>query len=263
MLPISLESAGQQAFRGAGDGWRLVERLRAVAGRRLFGLACAWVLVGVVVAAQAQQYAKDHGTEPVSFHIPAQPLANALQTFGEKTGVQVLYESDSAAGRISVPVDGEFTPYAALERLLTGSGLRIRYSGPEAVTLALPAAAGDQPPSHPLAGVDLSLGTLRVRGSAEETDVARLHDFSASVQSDVQGALRRNARTRSGSYRLTLDLWLDPSRAVQRTELLQSTGDRDRDAAVRATLQGLVISRSPPPNTPQPVRVVIAVRSLQ
>ena len=221
------------------------------------------VLIGAVCVAQAQQRGIDNPAPTLAFHIPAQPLASALQAYGEKAGVQVLYESESAAGRISGAVEGNFTPGAALDILLDGSGLQVRYSGPTAITLAPPSAEADQPPPHPLAGADLSLGTLRVHGSTEEADGAGLHDFSASVQSDIQGALRRNAKTRAGSYRLVLDLWVDPSRTIQRTELAQSTGDRERDAMVRGALQGLVISRPAPPNTPQPVRVVIVVKALQ
>ena len=204
----------------------------------------------------------------MAFHIPAQPLAGALQAFGERTGIQLLYESDSAAGLDSAAVEGDFTPSEALTVLLNGSGLKVRYSSPDAITIALPPARSDEPPSHPLAGADLSgadlsLGTLRVRGASDDSDRAQLHDFIASVQSDVQTALRRDPRTRSGSYRLVVDLWLDSSRAVQRTELFQSTGDRDRDTTVRGVLQGLVISRAAPPTAHQPVRVVIAVKSLQ
>jgi hypothetical protein len=50
---------------------------------------------------------------------------------------------------------------------------------------------------------------------------------------------------------------------IERTELLRSTGDGDRDAAVAAALRGVTVSQPTPANTPQPVRVVIVVRSLQ
>ncbi len=232
--------------------------------RRIRSAAYAVALIGLVCAAQAEQGGFGNITKTLTFHIPAQPLAIALQEYGEKAGVQVLYESNSAVGRISNAVDGDFSPGAALEILLSGSGLKVRYSSPEAITLTNPSTLDDVPPSHPLDSMaDLSLGTLRVRGATEEADQGGLRDFSATVQSDIQSALRRNARTRGGNYRLVLDLWVDPSRTIQRTELAQSTGDRERDATVQAALQGLVISRPAPPKTPQPVRVVIVVRALQ
>ena len=233
-------------------------------GRRLVLLSCAVVLIGTMYVAHAEQLDIGKTTATLAFHIPAQPLASALQAYGEKTGAQVLYESNSAAGLMSRSVEGNYTPAAALEVLLDGSGLKVRYSGPDAITLAFPSANEDAPPSHPLAGAaDLSIGTLRVHGSMEDVKAPNLHDFTAMLQSDIQTALRRNARTRGGSYRAVVDLWVDPSRAVQRIELSQSTGDRERDASVQAALQGLIVSRPAPPNTPQPVRVVIMVRPLQ
>lgn len=199
----------------------------------------------------------------IVFHIPAQPLANALQAYGEKTGVQVLYESNSATGRKSVAVEGNFTPEEALNRLLSATELRVRYIRPDAITLALPSAEDDKPPASPLVTADLSLGTLRVRATSDGDDAGSLNDYSESVQTDIQKALQKNNKTRGGNYRAVLDLWIDPSRTVKRTELFRSTGDQDRDAAVAATLRGLTISRSAPVNTPQPVRVVIVVKSLQ
>jgi hypothetical protein len=269
--------AGQiavQLFDIARAGWRVThQRVLGCLGvddgeRRIHLAACAVVLISAVCAAQAEQHGTGNTMRTLAFHIPAQPLANALQEYGQKAGIQVLYESNSAAGRMSSAVDGDFTPGAALELLLSGSGLRVHYSGPEAVTLANPSgdssAADDGPPSHPLAGsTDLYLSPLRVRGTAEDVDETALSEFSATVQSDIERALRRSARTRGGNYRLVLDLWVDASRIVQRTELARSTGDRERDATVQEVLQGLVISRPAPPKTPQPVRVVIAVKALQ
>jgi hypothetical protein len=231
--------------------------------RQLLTLAyAALAMAGICVVGAEERRAVD-AVAPMTFHIPVQPLANALQAFGQRTGIQVLYESNSAAGRWSGAVDGDFTPDAALNLLLTGTDLRARYSRPDAITLALPFADADAPPAAPLVTADLSLGTLRVRGSNNGDDTARLHEYSESVQADIQKALQKNAKTRAGNYRAVLDLWIDPSRAIQRTELFRSTGDQERDVAVAAALHGLAISRPAPANTPQPVRVVIVVQSLQ
>ncbi len=71
----------------------------------------------------------------------------------------------------------------------------------------------------------------------------------------------KNTATGSGNYRAVLDLWIDPGRTVQKTALLQSTGDTTRDAAITATIQGLTINRPTPADAPQPVRAVIVVRT--
>lgn len=231
---------------------------------RLFVYA-ALLAVGIcAAAAQEVQVARPSG--PIEFHIPSQPLAAALQAYGQRAEVQVLYESTSAVGRNSVAVDGDFVPEAALEMLIARTDLKVRYVRPDVITLA-PAydeSAGAAPPSSgPLGGADLSLGTLRVRGTKDGDEIARLNEYSERVQMDIQNALRKNAKTRDGSYRAVLDLWIDPTRTIARTELFRSTGDIERDTAITTTLRGVTISRPAPANVSQPVRVGIVVKSLQ
>jgi TonB C terminal len=230
--------------------------------RKFLVAAYAALLTAGIYTAEAEDRQVARAGELIAFDIPRQSLAGALQAYGQATGIQVLYESNSAVGRASAAVEGKFTADAALHLLLKETELKVRYIRPDAITLALPSAEGVNYalPATPLASSSLSLGTLRVRGTRDDT--AGLQDFSQRLQMDIQNALRKNPRTRDGSYRAVLDLWIDPARMIERTELLRSTGDRDRDVAVAAALRGVTVSR-PPANTPQPVRVVIVVKSLQ
>jgi hypothetical protein len=231
---------------------------------RLSSLAGIVLLSACAVAAQSDQTARRAAT----FHIPGQPLEMALQAYSQASGVQVLYESELAAGRRSAPVEGDLTPEAALRVLLAGTDLFVRYTSANAITLSRWSddrdgiAERDRPPTHPLANIDLTLDTLQVVVSADRADAARLRAYSEAVQSDIQGALKKNAATRSGNYRVAVKLWIDPSQTIEKTELMQSTGDRQRDIAISGALHGLLISRAAPPNMPQPVRVVIVVKSL-
>jgi hypothetical protein len=229
-------------------------------------IACGAIAVAVAcigIAGAAGPQPADN-VAPMIFQIPAQPLVTALQAYGQRAGVQVLYESDSAAGRQSAAVEGEFTRDKALELLLSGTDLEVHYTRPDAITIApRTVRSKDDPPADPLGKADLSIGELRVRAANRLTDVAPLQDYSESVQQDIQSALRKNAKTRFGNYRAVLDLWIDSARVIQKTALLQSTGEADRDAAVTAALQGLTTSRAPPANAPLPVRVVIVVKSPQ
>lgn len=196
------------------------------------------------------------------FHIPGQPLARALQAYSQTTGVEVLYESSIAAGLRSSEVEGTFTPELALRLMLAGTELAVQYTRNDAITLSLPSSEYDLPPSvGPLANADLALDTLRVT-AGEHPDAGRLREFNESVQADVESALRKDARTRTGNYRASVRLWVDPSRTVRRAELAQSTGDPGRDSSISEILKGLVLRSGPPANTPQPVRIVILVRSL-
>ena len=234
-------------------------------GRKRRLLAYVALLVAGIYTAAAEEGQVTRPNEPMAFHIPSQPLATALQAYGQRTGVQVLYESNSAIGRTSAAVEGYFAPDAALSVLLTGTDLSVRYTRPDAITLALPYTESVAPPpsSSLLGGADLSLGTLRVRESRDGDETARLNEYSERVQLDIQNALRKNAKTRDGSYRAVLDLWIDPARTIERTELFRSTGDHERDEAIATTLRGVMIGRPAPANAPRPVRVSIVVKSLQ
>ena len=204
-----------------------------------------------MVAAMLATAAMASGSEPsvplmpVKFNIPPESLIDALQAYSMQTGVQVMFETASAAGYRSARVEGEFMPEVALRMLLADTDLRIRYSRSSAVTLA-PASAPDPdaPPAHPLASVDLALDTLRVNGTVESGDRSRLGDYIGAVQDDIQNALKKVAKTRRGDYRVAVKLWVDPSRTIQRAELEGSTGDRDRDSSIASALQGLVLAHA-------------------
>lgn len=195
------------------------------------------------------------------FRIPSQPLASALQAYSQATGIEILYESSVAEGVYSTEVDGAYTPKLALGILLTYADLVVHYTRSDAITLSLPPVGDtDLPPSSLLANADLALDTLRVTDGLRP-DAGRLRAFSESVQGDIERALRNDTRTKGGNYRASLKLWVDTSRVV-RVELAGSTGDSVRDASIAGILQGLILRSGPPPNTPQPVRVAIVVRSL-
>lgn len=58
-----------------------------------------------------------------SFDIPAGELADALDRFGEQSGLQVVYEHALLHGKRVLPLTGKMQPSEALDRLLSGSGL--------------------------------------------------------------------------------------------------------------------------------------------
>ncbi|HEY0219534.1 MAG TPA: STN domain-containing protein [Afipia sp.] len=198
----------------------------------------------------------------IPFNIPSQPLATAIQAFSQESGIEVFYESNIATGRTSASVEGRYPPDAALQILLDGAGFKIRFTRRNAVVLSAPSARNDLPPTHALANFDLSLDTIRVNAASNRADEAQLREFGDVIQSEVETVLRKNSKIRSGNYRIRVKLWIDPLRTIRHAELAQSTGDRDRDTAITDVLQGFVVSRIPPPNTPQPIRVIVAVRSL-
>ncbi|WP_139247240.1 STN domain-containing protein [Hyphomicrobium sp. NDB2Meth4] len=198
---------------------------------------------------------------PIAFDIPSQALSDALQAYSRASGVEVLYESSIGRSLKSSAVKGMFTRQAAVEQLLAGTDLEIQYTRSDAITISSPYRQADLPPPTALGDADLLLDTLRVSSGPRPSE-RELENFGQSVKVDIAQALRRDERTKSGNYRASVKLWISPERVVNRAELAQSTGDVGRDASIADALGGLVLRQRPPDNAPQPIRVVIVVRSM-
>ncbi|ABD06920.1 conserved hypothetical protein [Rhodopseudomonas palustris HaA2] len=224
-------------------------------------LIAAMALMLSVAVATGEEAASPAG--PMTFRIPAQPLIGALQAFSQQSGVQVMFETAAAAGFNAPSVEGEFTPDMALRLLLADTDLKIRYSRSRAITLApVTAPDPDLPPPLSLGATDLALETLHV-GGRDAADANRLGEYVASVQSDIQKAMRRVNRAQGGEYRFAVRLWVDPaSRAIARAELDGSTGDPARDARIADLLHTMTLSRQPPPNVPRPIRFLVSIKTL-
>lgn len=220
-------------------------------------LAAALILLDV-----STSFASEAGTtgdeQRRLFAIPAQPLAAALQAFGQVAGVQLLYESKSAEGRQSTAIEGLYTPHEALIRLLAGTDLKVQYSRSGALTLMLEVPV-ESDGAAPRFGSDLSLGTLHVQGATASTVLSQ--EFSEAVRMDVHNALRNNPRTRDGNYRAVVKLWINNERTVEQVDVAATSGDPARDTALIAALRGLTMSRAQPSGMPQPVRIGVSVRT--
>jgi TonB-dependent siderophore receptor len=102
---------------------------------------CTTVIASAMSGVVAAPYAMAQSpvaavAESVTLNIPAQPLKNALRSFAEATHLQLVYNSELVAGRASPKLSGSYTPAAALQQLLAGSGLEYRFTSPRVVTLA-------------------------------------------------------------------------------------------------------------------------------
>jgi iron complex outermembrane receptor protein len=98
----------------------------SASGLLLAALACA-------PAAYAQE-------ATARFDIPAQPLAQGLLQLGRQANISVAAPQELVAGRRGAKVSGELSVRAALERLLSGSGLRAEFVGASAVRIVAEAA---------------------------------------------------------------------------------------------------------------------------
>lgn len=104
---------------------------------QLFSLRLIALSVSLGVATLAQ-------AAPVALSQPAQPLADALQSFARASGLQVNYDPAALVGKRAPALAGRMEPDVALQRLLAGSGLAASVSGSVATVapVATQAAAG-------------------------------------------------------------------------------------------------------------------------
>lgn len=102
----------------------------------------------------------DADEQKLHFSIPAQPLTSALQAFAAQSGAQMLYAEQTAAGRQSRALAGDYTLREALGRLLAASGLNYRLDGNGTVTIT-PAGRGTA------SAETATLPVMRVVGNAE------------------------------------------------------------------------------------------------
>ncbi len=182
-----------------------------------------------------------------TFDVPAQPLPEALQSYGEITGVAVLIDARLLGGLRSTAVLGRYARRDALQRMLTGTGLIPHFVENGAFTLVPVGSVVDAddalPDTTPVITPSLPEPT-RQRG-------ARV------IQRSLEQALCSAALTRPGAYRASLRFWLtDADRRIRAPELLDSTGDTQRDAAILRRLRDLPLPGLPA-DLPQPITLLL------
>ncbi|EKF20532.1 TonB-dependent siderophore receptor [Nitratireductor pacificus] len=96
----------------------------------------------------------------VRYAVPAGPLDTALSRFGAASGVQLLYNSSITRGLRSPGVSGSLDTREALGRILAGTGLSHRFTGPNSATIT-----GTSTATGIDAGGSTLLDTIRIEGA--------------------------------------------------------------------------------------------------
>ena len=99
---------------------------------KVSGPLAAALLASAAVAIAAPAPA---AAQPGEFNIPSRDLDGALQQFAVSSNREILYSPALVANRTAPALRGSFTPDEALRRLLSGSGLRFRQTGPNVFVL--------------------------------------------------------------------------------------------------------------------------------
>lgn len=178
--------------------------------------------------------------DEIRFDIPDQALADALVAFAKTSGLEILVDDSLIAGRRSTAISGTFYATIALRRMLAETGLEIRYVDKGAVTLLPHRAPGQR------------TGELAYDPYAS---------FSAALQVALLRTMCAYDSRDAAAYRVAAQLWIGPDGIVERSLLLDSTGDRERDATISSLLEKLTIGQARPTGLPQPATVIVTPRS--
>ncbi len=175
------------------------------------------------------------------FDLPRMALHDALQQYSSITGRSVLYDASQVAGRKSSPVVGRFTVDAALQALISSSGMQTRFASHDAFMLvpisarkASPAARPASPTAYPI--------------------------FYGQLQARVTRSLCTDATLESGNYRLALRFRVNAAQAIEQLQV-HATGRPELEPRIHARLDGLPVGALPPRGLSQPILLLIQPQS--
>lgn len=212
--------------------WR--EALSRVGQRSFSGCRLLVAAAVMTLTVATALYAKD---DQLSFDIPAQSLASALDAYVTTTNIETFYDSELVRTRRSTGLKGILAPDVALRVLLEGTGLTEVSTGK-----AFAVVAAARPTQY--GGVRLS----------------EFGSYYNALQVGVARAFCRHAETIPGDYRAVIRFSVGLSGELQGLNLLNSTGDLRRDSIIADELRGVSFD-APPARLPQPVTMVVTPRA--
>jgi iron complex outermembrane recepter protein len=141
-------------FQAAGgDRDSLLFRPRGSEASKRRGAVLALLCATALTAATATIAAPLRPDSPLRFDIPAQPLSQALNQLALSSDREILFSPALTQGKRSDGLSGVFTAEAALQRLLSGTGLAVQLEGRSflVVLAARPGKAStpEPPPARP------------------------------------------------------------------------------------------------------------------
>tara|TARA_R100000306_G_scaffold62115_1_gene67088 strand:- start:5267 stop:5914 length:648 start_codon:yes stop_codon:yes gene_type:complete len=200
--------------------------------------------MGYTMATDVQ---REDSASIMRFDIPAQALENALAQYGEITGMSVLVATQVTTGLRSAPVQGMLSIREALEALLKGTQLRVRYASPTAFTLLPPLGSTGKE-------------ALLKAKSNDQKKKQRSSGYAGYIQEAVTRTLCQKRVQDYGRYQARLQLWINPEGRIVRVHVVASSGRSERDRALVQYLTDTIIERSRPVTLVQPVMIRLVPR---
>lgn len=160
-------------------------------------LLCSSAIVCMAVAAPAYSQAK-------SFDVPAQSVDAAIGALGRQADIQIVASSRTVRGKRSNAVRGDMTVQEALTRLLAGTGLSFRSTGPRSYSVV---ASGEGQSQGKETADEASEGD-RSAGATPEILVVGTHAMNTDIrrtEDDTQPYVVFNREDVQRSHTSTLE----------------------------------------------------------
>lgn len=123
------------------------------AGKAMAAMLLATTMLGASAIFASPAMAQ----ETRSFDVPAGSLADALNRFARQAGVELAYPAQITQGKSNTALRGSYDVTEGLSRLLTGTGVTYRQTGPKAFTLDRGPVVNSE---------TIQLGPVRVEGES-------------------------------------------------------------------------------------------------
>ncbi|MBL0123854.1 MAG: TonB-dependent receptor [Betaproteobacteria bacterium] len=152
--------------------------IKAIDKARLFRVARRTLLATLIAAT----FNVAHAADEIKVDIAAQPLSSALTKFAEQSGIKVQIPAALLAGKNAPRIEGNLSPRQALDKLLSGSGLRYQFVSTDAVKIDAASAANVTRMSTIEVQDAAEKGyTAKRASSGTKTEVA-IHETPVSIQ---------------------------------------------------------------------------------
>lgn len=165
------------------------------------GLAMGTSLIALSAAMTVMPQQAMAQEAAIGFDIPAQDLNRAILSFASRARVQVFYDASSIRGLRSTAVSGDLTPSEALSRLLSGTPVGYRFTGPSSISLIIPTAGGAS--GAPAADGSVVLDTVTITAAGGVTEGTG--SYTSGEASSATGGLPLSIRETPQSVSVTTD----------------------------------------------------------
>ncbi|WP_341021126.1 secretin and TonB N-terminal domain-containing protein [Brevundimonas diminuta] len=184
------------------------------------------------------------------YDIPAQPVAAALAEFARVSGVNIIYRQSVAGARRSSAVSGALPAALALRRLLEGTGLTARFTGPTSAIIYREGAAPPEPSTasagEGAASLRLAMAEVRAPHVIGRRDRNAINHYAMRVQREIFDRLKRDGAYEGRRFRIEIAVTVDAAGRIAEVALLRPSGETAWDARVRDVLVGERLSAPPP-----------------